>query len=276
MPSSDIAPDATPHGTPLRTAPRADAGSADTLLGVESLSYRYGERVALDSVSLGLRSGEILGLLGPNGAGKTTLSSCLCGLLRPAQGRLLWRGTPFLPRTRAADRARIGYVPQELALYDDLTARENLALFARLHGVADREPAVERGLALAGLQERADERVRRFSGGMKRRLNIAMAVLHEPELLLLDEPAVGVDPQSRHHLFEAIAALARAGCAVLYTSHSMDEVQRLCARVAIMDQGRLLAAGTPAELAERAGLPDADLERTFLQLTGRRLRDDET
>jgi ABC-2 type transport system ATP-binding protein len=244
------------------------------LLTVSGLRYAYGERVAVDGISFELRQGEVFGLLGPNGAGKTTAISCLCGLLRPAAGMLSLRGAPFAPQERAADRARLGYVPQEIALYDGLTARENLRLFARLQGARDPAAAAEAGLALAGLEARGGDRVETFSGGMKRRLNLAAGFLHEPDLALLDEPTVGVDPQSRAHLFAAIEKLKAAGRALLYTSHSMDEVQRLCDRIAIMDSGRIVACGTAAELAAVAGTPGADLEATFLKLTGRSLRDE--
>jgi ABC-2 type transport system ATP-binding protein len=247
----------------------------DTLLSVEGLTYRYGERLAVDAVSLEVRRGEALGLLGPNGAGKTTLLSCVAGLLTPAGGRMQFAGQPFEPRRRREHRARLGLVPQELAVYDDLTARENLDFFAHLLGAADVRAAVDEGLRLSGLDGRADDRVKTYSGGMKRRLNLAVALLHRPELTLLDEPTVGVDPQSRHHLFETLEALRRAGHSMLYTSHSMDEVQRLCDRVVLLDHGQLLAVGTPAELASQAGVPGADLERSFLELTGRRLRDAE-
>jgi ABC-2 type transport system ATP-binding protein len=217
----------------------------DELLTVTGLSYAYGERLALHEVSFSVRRGEVFGLLGPNGAGKTTAIACLCGLLRPHAGQMRLDGAEFRPRERGCDRARFGYVPQELAVYDDLTARENLALFARLAGCADPEAAVRAGLELSGLAPRADERVEAFSGGMKRRLNIAASLLHEPELVLLDEPTVGVDPQSRHHIFESIESLAGGGRSMLYTRHAMDEVERLCDRVAILDHGRLLASGTP-------------------------------
>jgi ABC-2 type transport system ATP-binding protein len=253
-------------------------GSTAPLLLATGLSYAWGDRLAVNDVSFEVRAGEVFGLLGPNGAGKTTAISCLCGLLRPAAGTLTLEGRPFQPNARPADRARLGYVPQELALYDALTARENLCLFARLQGVARTEAAlaaaVDAGLRLAGLDTRADDRVSTFSGGMKRRLNLAVGLLHEPQLALLDEPTVGVDPQSRHHIFSAIEAWKGGGRAVLYTSHSMDEVQRLCDRLAIMDQGRIVATGTAAELAAAAGAPGADLEATFLRLTGRSLRDD--
>ncbi|MHC5212579.1 MAG: ABC transporter ATP-binding protein [Planctomycetota bacterium] len=245
----------------------------EDLLDVSSLSYSYGDQLAVDDVSLSVRKGEVFGLLGPNGAGKTTAISCLCGLLAPRAGTLAFEGRPFAPRERPGDRARLGYVPQDLAVYDDMSARENLEFFARIQGAADVGRAVEQGLSLAGLDGRADERVKRFSGGMKRRLNVAVAMLHDPQLVLLDEPTVGVDPQSRHHIFETIERVASEGRSMLYTSHSMDEVERLCDRVAILDQGKLVALGTAEDLARQAGVEGADLERTFLELTGHSLRD---
>ncbi len=245
-----------------------------SLLAVDGLTYAYGARLAVDHIAFDVRRGEVFGLLGPNGAGKTTAIACLSGLQRPAGGTLTFDGAPFDPVERPADRARLGLVPQSLAVYDDLTALENLVFFAEMLGVEDPREAAVAGLALAGLQERSRERVRTFSGGMKRRLNLAAGLVHRPELTLLDEPTVGVDPQSRHHIFEALETLKAKGHSMLYTSHSMDEVERLCDRVAIMDTGRLLDTGTPAELAERAGLPGADLEATFLELTGHRLRDE--
>ncbi len=248
-------------------------GSVDALLTLSGLGYAYDGRPALSDVGFEVRKGEVLGLLGPNGAGKTTAIGCIAGLLAPAAGSLSFDGRPFDPRRNAADRGLLGYVPQELAVYDELSARENLSFFAELCGVDDVDGAVQRGLALSGLSPRADERVKKFSGGMKRRLNIAVATLHEPRLLLLDEPTVGVDPQSRHHIFEFIEALAGSGRSLLYTSHAMDEVERLCDRIVLMDGGRVLAHGTREELAALSGAPDADLEATFLALTGRGLRD---
>jgi ABC-2 type transport system ATP-binding protein len=253
----------------------AIAPPPDVLLRVAGLSYRYGERIAVRSADLACHRGEILGLLGPNGAGKTTLLSCVAGLLGGHGGTMTFGGVPFTPARDAAARLRLGLVPQDLALYDDLSARENLVFFARLQGVpaATTTAAVDRGLALAGLQDRAADRVRTFSGGMKRRLNLAVGDLHQPDLLLLDEPTVGVDPQSRNHLFESLQHLRAAGRTLIYTSHYMEEVQKLCDRVAVMHEGAVVAVGTTAELAARAGTPGADLERVFLTLTGRSLRD---
>ncbi len=245
------------------------------LLVVEGLSFAYRDRIAVRSVSLSCRRGEILGLLGPNGAGKTTLLSCVSGLLGGFEGALAFDGRAFAPTDDADARARIGLVPQELALYDDMTARENLAFFARMQGVAASEvsAAVARGLELAGLLDRADDRVATYSGGMKRRLNLAVGDLHEPDLLLLDEPTAGVDPQSRNHLFESLLRLRERGRTLIYTSHYMEEVQRLCDRVVIVHEGEVIGVGTAAQLAAEAGTPDADLEQVFLALTGRSLRD---
>ncbi len=249
--------------------------AAPPLLAVDALHYAYGERIAVESATFSIREGEIFGLLGPNGAGKSTTIRCIAGLQLAPRGAMHLRGQPFAPASTPSDRASIGNVPQELALYDELTARENLDFFGELQGLdaPARARASERGLALAGLVDRADDRVTTFSGGMKRRLNLVIGDLHAPALLLLDEPTVGVDPQSRNHLFESLETLRREGRTILYTTHYMEEAQRLCDRVAILDAGRILACGTPAELAQGAGTPGADLETVFLKLTGRRLRD---
>ena len=246
------------------------------LLVVDGLRYSYGTRVAVNSASLTCRRGEILGLLGPNGAGKTTLLSCVAGLLSGFEGALLFAGQAFQPADEPDSRARLGMVPQELALYADMSARENLQFFARMQGVAAGAvaAAVQRGLELAGLVDRADDRVATYSGGMKRRLNLAVGDLHQPELLLLDEPTTGVDPQSRNHLFDCLLALRQQGRTMIYTSHYMEEVQRLCDRIVVMHEGVVIGVGTKAELAAAAGSPDANLEDVFLAMTGRSLRDE--
>jgi ABC-2 type transport system ATP-binding protein len=245
------------------------------LFEVERLSYSYGHRQAVREASFDIREGEIFGFLGPNGAGKTTTISCMSGLLADWQGEMRFADQPFLPAKRLRDRQQLGVVPQELALYDELTGRENLEFFAGLSGMTGgrRDESVRKALELAGLTERADDRVKQYSGGMKRRLNLAAGDLHQPALLLLDEPTVGVDPQSRNHIFDALFDLRKSGRTLLYTTHYMEEAQRLCDRVAIMHDGALVAVGTPAELAERAGIPGANLENVFLELTGRSLRD---
>jgi len=246
------------------------------LLEVRDLAFAYGDREAVRGISFSIRRGEIFGFLGPNGAGKTTTISCIAGLRRAARGTLHFEGKPFEPALRHADRARLGLVPQEVAVYEELTGRENLEFFGRLAGLrgGDLAGAVSEALELAGLAPRASDRVSSYSGGMKRRLNFAAGDLHQPGLLMLDEPTVGVDPQSRSHLFEALRGLATRGRTLLYTTHYMEEAQRLCDRVAILDQGRILGVGTPAELAEGAGISGADLEKVFLHMTGRRLRDE--
>ncbi|MBN2473223.1 MAG: ABC transporter ATP-binding protein [Pirellulales bacterium] len=245
------------------------------VLEVENLHYAYADRQAVCGASFRIHSGEIFGFLGPNGAGKTTTIGCVSGLRAHWQGEIRFRQRPFRPARRSEDRGKLGVVPQELALYEGLTGRENLQFFGRLSGLkASRlREAVDRALELAGLAERADEPVTRYSGGMKRRLNFAVGDLHQPELLLLDEPTAGVDPQSRGHLFEALRSLRQSGRSLLYTTHYMEEAQRLCDRVAIMNEGSVVAVGTPDELAADAGIPGADLEAVFLQLTGRSLRD---
>jgi len=214
---------------------------------VRSLSKRFGERPALSGVDLAFAPGEVLGLLGPNGAGKSTLVRALIGRVLPDAGeiRLLGRDADE-PGARDA----IGYVPQEIALYPVLSAEQNLRVFGRYLGLAGErlEAAVAAGLNFANLDDRRGEPIESFSGGMKRRLNLAVGILHEPRIVLLDEPTVGVDPQSRERIYEMIGELAGRGVALLYTTHYMEEAERLCDRVAIIDGGRLIAVGTRDEL----------------------------
>lgn len=245
------------------------------LLEVRSLTFDYDGQRAVDDVSFDIERGEIFGLLGPNGAGKTTTISCLAGLKSGYDGSFAFDDAPFTPQREAAHRARLGVVPQELALYEELSARENLAFFGTLAGLEGDTlaAAVDVALDLAGLRERADDRVKNYSGGMKRRLNLVLGGLHGPDLIILDEPTVGVDPQSRNHIFEALEALRDQGRTLLYTTHYMEEAERLCDRIAVMDEGKVVAIGTRGELAAEAGIPDADLEQVFLELTGKRLRD---
>jgi ABC-2 type transport system ATP-binding protein len=294
----------------------------------EGLRKAFGATLAVDGVSLDIRRGEIFGLLGPNGAGKSTTIGMLSGLLLPDAGRVaIAGGDPSLPESRR----QLGVAPQALAIYPELTAEENLRFFGELYGLggARRRERVAWALELAGLSERRGERVANYSGGMQRRLNLACALVHDPEVLFLDEPTVGVDPQSRNAIFEQIGALRAAAKTVLYTTHYMEEAQRLCDRVAIVDHGRILALGTVGELiaahggksvlrvelgerppdgvdptgmggvidgvklrldtdrpheaiarlfasgsrVDRLELEPADLESVFLNLTGRRLRD---
>jgi ABC-2 type transport system ATP-binding protein len=281
------------------------------VLRLEAVHKRYGDVLAVDGLDLEVRAGEILGLLGPNGAGKTTTVAIATGLLMPDAGRVdvAGLGSPARPEARR----RLGVAPQALALYETLTGAENLAFFGSLHGLSGRDldERVGGALAFVGLSERGGARVATYSGGMKRRLNLAAALVHDPLLVLLDEPTAGVDPQSRNLVFENVLELRHRGRAILYTTHYMEEAARLCDRVAIVDRGRLLAEGTVEDLVARHGGkvvlvaetvsgevrletddPLAELQRlaarervssfrverftleqVFLQLTGRTLRD---
>ena len=239
------------------------ATAADPVLACRDLYKRFGEIEAVRGVGFRIDGGETYGLLGPNGAGKTTTISIVCGLLAADAGEVLVCGVPITPAS-VGERAAIGYVPQEVALYPDLTGRENLRFFARLYGLSaakarERAAAV---LAVVGLADRADDQAKTYSGGMKRRLNIGIGLLHRPRLLVLDEPTVGVDPQSRNAILGAVEALAGEGLAVLYTTHYMEEAERLCDRVGIIDGGRLQAEGTRAELVALVG------ERDRVRLAG--------
>jgi ABC-2 type transport system ATP-binding protein len=227
------------------------------LLECRDLRKRYGERTAVDGISFTIAAGETYGLLGPNGAGKTTTISMVCGLLRRDGGEVFVAGRPVDTGATEA-KASIGYVPQDLAIYPDLTARENLQFFGRLQRLGGREldRRLDEILALTDLADRAKDRVDSFSGGMKRRLNIGIGLLHKPALLVLDEPTVGVDPQSRNAILSSVADLGREGIAVLYTTHYMEEAERLCDRIGIIDEGRIRAEGTRRELVALVGQKD--------------------
>lgn len=287
------------------------------VLSLRGIVKRYGKVTAVDGLSLELRRGEVFGLLGPNGAGKTTTLSIAVGLVEPDAGEAVLVGADGgeLGRpTSARVRARIGVCPQGDALYENLTARENLVFFATVQGVArgERRARADELLGMVGLAERAQHKVGGFSGGMRRRLNLAAGLVHRPELVLLDEPTAGVDPHSRSAIYTIVEGLRAAGTTVVYTTHSMDEAQRLCDRVAIVDHGKVLAVDTVDGLIDRYGghavvtvsradgderteterplevlagvdlkSPDVmgvrierpDLESVFLSLTGRSLRD---
>jgi ABC-2 type transport system ATP-binding protein len=227
------------------------------VLEVEGLTKRFGGLVAVDGVTLHVDAGETYGLLGPNGAGKSTTISMVAGLLEPNGGTIRVGGDTM--NTKATSlRSRIGLVPQDLAIYPDLTGRENLRFFARLYGMsrADTATRIDEVLEVIGLAERADDRADEFSGGMRRRLNIGIGLLHQPTLLILDEPTVGVDPQSRNAILESVEQLSTEGMAVLYTTHYMEEAERLCDRIGIIDHGQLMAEGTRRELVASIGEQD--------------------
>ena len=226
-------------------------------LEVTGLTKAFGDRVAVNDVSFEIAAGETFGLLGPNGAGKTTAISMICGLLAADGGTVTLGGEPVTTATVDV-RRHIGYVPQAIAVYPDMSAAENLEFFGRLHGLrGDRlGERVDTVLEVLGLSDRRRDRAETFSGGMQRRLNIGLGLLHEPDLLVLDEPTVGVDPQSRNAILDAVEALSAQGLALLYTTHYMGEAERLCDRVAIMDQGVVIASGTRRELITQVGADD--------------------
>ncbi len=232
-------------------------GEKSWTLECRGLRKRFGELVAVRGVSFEIAEGETYGLLGPNGAGKTTTISIACGLLEADAGEVIVAGQRLTTHSVGA-KAAIGYVPQELAIYPDLSARENLRFFARLYGLSSKQAnaRVDEVLSVVGLADRAREPTKNFSGGMQRRLNIGIGLLHRPRLLVLDEPTVGVDPQSRNAILESVEQLAGEGMAVLYTTHYMEEAERLCDRVGIIDLGELKAEGTRAELVALVGEHD--------------------
>ena len=219
------------------------------VLQISGLRKAYGSRQAVDGVSLSVPAGSVLALLGPNGAGKSTTVGMICGLTAPDAGTVAVRGLS-LAADEAGYKRRIGLVPQDIALFEDLPARDNIEVFGALYGLARAtlRRRADEVLAMVGLQDRAGDKPASFSGGMKRRLNIACALVHDPEVLLLDEPTAGVDPQSRNAIFDNLEALKAAGKALVYTTHYMEEAERLADALVIIDHGRVVAQGTLAEL----------------------------
>ena len=237
---------------------------ADVVLECSNLRKEYGDLVAVDDVGFTIEAGETYGLLGPNGAGKTTTISMIAGLLDNDGGTAIVSGNVITTKSTAA-KAAMGLVPQDLAIYPDLTARENLRFFGKLYGIDETlDERVDEILAIIELSDRADDQTKEYSGGMKRRLNIGLGLLHKPDLLILDEPTVGVDPQSRNAILENVERLGSEGMAVLYTTHYMEEAERLCDRVGIIDEGTIIAEGTRRELVALVG----ERDRLHLELSG--------
>ena len=248
-----------------------------TVLTIKNLRKAFGPLVAVDDVSFAIERGTLVGLLGPNGAGKTTTVAMIAGLLTPDKGDVLVDGARLSGDTDPKKR-RIGLVPQDLALYDELSARANLRFFGALYSLSGAvlDKAITDAMTLVGLLDRLNDRVATYSGGMKRRLNLAAGLLHDPDILILDEPTVGVDPQSRNAIFDNLETLKQRGKALVYTTHYMEEVERLADRIVVMDHGKVIAEDTLEGLQSKVagvGGGKATLESVFLTLTGRSLRD---
>lgn len=248
-----------------------------TVLKLNGISKKFDGKTVVDHISLDINEGEIFGLLGPNGAGKSTTLNMVCSLLKPTSGSIEVFGMDA-SRNMKQIKSRIGYIPQELAIHGNLKAWENVELFTSLYGVSGKtlKCAIDESLEFVGLSDRRNNYARTFSGGMKRRLNIACAIGHKPDLMIFDEPTVGIDPQSRNFILERIKDANKNGATVIYTSHYMEEVEAICTRIAIMDNGRIIATGTREELVSLVtDDPNSSitLEEVFLTLTGKKLRD---
>lgn len=249
----------------------------DKILVLDGLTKKYDNKTVVDHISLEIEKGEIFGLLGPNGAGKSTTMNMVCSITKPTMGsiRLFEYDTK---KDMNKVKEKIGYIPQELAIHGNLKAWENVELFTSMYGLKGKElkQAVEESLRFVDLDDKRDGFAKNFSGGMKRRLNIACALGHKPELLIFDEPTVGIDPQSRNFILEKIKETNRAGATVIYTSHYMEEIEAICTRIAIMDNGKIIACGTKEELVKMISDQPSEtmsLEEVFLTLTGKKLRD---
>ncbi|MBO5241938.1 MAG: ABC transporter ATP-binding protein [Lachnospiraceae bacterium] len=248
----------------------------EVILRTTDLTKKYNNKVVVDNLNIEIQKGEIFGLLGPNGAGKSTTMNMICSLVRPTAGQIEMLGkNPWKQKKEVIHK--IGYIPQELAIHGNLKAWENVELFTSLYGIKGQQlkKAVDDSLEYVGLAERRGEFAKNFSGGMKRRLNIACALGHNPELLIFDEPTVGIDPQSRNFILDKIKESNAKGTTVIYTSHYMEEVEAICSRIAIMDNGKIIACGTASELKKlvSGGDDSITLEEVFLTLTGKKLRD---
>ncbi len=249
-------------------------------ISIENLvhRYKYAEQVAVNGISLEIKAGEIFGLLGPNGAGKTTTISILSGLLKPTQGKVSIHDFDVIQQNDESKKM-IGVVPQEIALYPTLTAKENLEFFGSMYGIpkAALKEKIKQYLNLFGLDNTGNKRVEQFSGGMKRRLNLIASLLHDPKILILDEPTASVDVQSRNMIIEFLRDLNKKGTTILYTSHYLEEAENLCTEIAIIDEGKIIIQGSPQKIIGSQAGSDSyrndNLENIFLKLTGKKLRD---
>jgi ABC-2 type transport system ATP-binding protein len=245
------------------------------IIQIQSLSKKYkdADEFSLNDLTLSIYEGQIFGLLGPNGAGKTTLISLLCGLIKPTSGSFTINNLMYSDNANAIKKV-IGVVPQEYALYPTLTAKENLLYFGSMYGLKGKElqQKVNENLDFLGLLKFADKRVETFSGGMKRRVNLIAGILHNPKILFLDEPTVGVDVQSKNAIIEYLTQLNQSGTTIIYTSHHLSEAQDFCTDIAIIDRGKIYAQGTPKELISNTSNAQ-NLEDVFIALTGKELRD---
>lgn len=221
------------------------------LLKVENLQKKFGEINAVDGISFEVKKGEVFGLLGPNGAGKSTTISMISTLLPPSDGVILFEGKNIFKEPKAIQK-KLGVVPQDIALYPTLSGYENLSFWGNMYGLmgADLKKRIDEVSEIIGLNGRLKDRIDKYSGGMKRRINIGAALLHKPDLLIMDEPTVGIDPQSRNHILDTVLELNRQGMTIIYTSHYMEEVEYLCNRICIVDQGKIIASGSKDELVE--------------------------
>lgn len=249
---------------------------SDIILSTKDLTKKYHNKVVVDNLNLEIKKGEIFGLLGPNGAGKSTTMNMICSIVKPTTGSIQFLGKNTWKQKREVIH-RLGYIPQDLAIHGNLKAWENVELFTSLYGIKGEtlKKTIDESLEYVGLLDKRNEFAKNFSGGMKRRLNIACAIGHQPDLLIFDEPTVGIDPQSRNFILEKIKESNQKGATVIYTSHYMEEVEAICTRIAIMDNGKIIACGTSEELKKLVsnGSEDITLEEVFLTLTGKNLRD---
>jgi ABC-2 type transport system ATP-binding protein len=244
------------------------------MISVSAVSKHFKNIKALDNVSFKIQKGEIFGILGPNGAGKSTLVNILNTLIRPDEGEVVIDGINIRDDGKVI-KLIMGVVPQEIALYEELSAYENMMFWGGLYDIPKQElkKNVCKTLEIVDLTSRKDDRIKTFSGGMKRRINIACSLLHNPKILVMDEPTVGVDPQNRNHIFEVIERLNKEGMTIIYTTHYMEEAERLCDNISIIDEGRIIAQGTMKELRQISETQGTNLESIYLKLTGKELRD---